>query len=251
MPLATVIVTSYNRPQLLKGCIESVLNQTMPDLELFVMDDPSEHSKEIKQVICSFSDWRLKAFFEPSSLESRQIDKRFRYSLLINRALDIASGKYISYLCDDDYYFPERLEKLCGYMEIHPHINVAFGRMYSRIFGSDHPENPEIARTNDLLPDDSIVFNRQIVPENPAFFKEGPDPENVYGCDHNMVMHKKECLDHIQKPYWPEWPESDATTGDQIFFRKLSRAGFIFFGIDCWACVKRFHSNYYDYNMSK
>lgn len=241
MTFVSTIITSYNRPRLIRGAIQSILDQTIQDFEIFIMDDGSK--QETRDVINQYvsQDSRIKAFFspEPNNFEERKHDASIRYSIQINKALDLVSGKYISYLCDDDYYFPERFERLCGYMEDHPEAHVVFGKMRSRLFGSDNPD-PYVGGLTDLPPDDIVEFRRDIE-SNPAYFKEGPDSQNVYHLDHNMVMHKKDCFNYILKPYWPEQIEGQIPVGDQLFFRKLAGSGFIFYGVDCWCCVKRFH----------
>jgi glycosyltransferase involved in cell wall biosynthesis len=48
MVLVSVIMASYNHERYLSEAIESVLNQTSPDLELVIVDDCSkDHSREI------------------------------------------------------------------------------------------------------------------------------------------------------------------------------------------------------------
>ena len=45
MPTVSVILTSYNKPNTVGKAIESVINQTYHDWELFIMDDHSNDEK--------------------------------------------------------------------------------------------------------------------------------------------------------------------------------------------------------------
>ena len=44
MPLISVIVTCYNIEEYLEQCLESVVNQTLQDMEIIVVDDGSSDS---------------------------------------------------------------------------------------------------------------------------------------------------------------------------------------------------------------
>ena len=59
-PLVSVIVTTFNRKELLKETIDSILKQTFTDFELIVVDNYSEYN--FVDYIKSFSDNKLIAF---------------------------------------------------------------------------------------------------------------------------------------------------------------------------------------------
>ena len=54
----SVIVTTYNRPKLLKETLDSILNQTYIDFELIVVDNNSNY--DFFKLIESFNDNRIK-----------------------------------------------------------------------------------------------------------------------------------------------------------------------------------------------
>ncbi|MDH3464895.1 MAG: glycosyltransferase [Gammaproteobacteria bacterium] len=91
---------AYNHEKFVGAAIESVLNQTLDDLELVVIDDGS--TDRTANVVTSFSDPRLRYFYQ---------DNQDAYNT-INRGLRLATGGFISILNSDDIYELGRLERL-------------------------------------------------------------------------------------------------------------------------------------------
>ncbi|RYD03472.1 hypothetical protein N752_20035 [Desulforamulus aquiferis] len=109
MSKVSVIMTSYNKPQYIGKAIEGILKQTFTDFELLLMDDNS--NDETQQVIEGFlTDERIKYFRSDITSDSERAEK-IRYAALINKALGMISGQYISYATDDNIFRPQRLEK--------------------------------------------------------------------------------------------------------------------------------------------
>jgi glycosyltransferase involved in cell wall biosynthesis len=102
-PEISVIMLAYNRPNYLTKAFESVLSQTFKDYEIILVDNGSTDN-------------------ETSSLCRRLSEDRINVKLLQrtdsnigagrNQALDAVSGRYITYVDDDDYAHPELLEFL-------------------------------------------------------------------------------------------------------------------------------------------
>ena len=90
MPKISVIVTTYNRKELLKETINSIINQTFKDFELIVVDNNSNYNflSEIK----SFDDERIVAFQN----NNNGIIARNR-----NFGIMKSKGEFIAF-CDDD-----------------------------------------------------------------------------------------------------------------------------------------------------
>lgn len=100
-PLVSVAIATHNRADLLPEAVGSVLAQTMPDLEVVVVDDGSADNTE--EVVRGLADQ----------------DPRVRYvhqenagiSAARNHAADEARGLYTAVHDDDDIMLPWRLEK--------------------------------------------------------------------------------------------------------------------------------------------
>jgi glycosyltransferase involved in cell wall biosynthesis len=98
-PFISVIVTTYNRKNLLKETIDSILNQTYDNFELIVVDNYSNYN--FLKYITSFDDDRIKAF-----------QNKNNGNIALNRNFGIkkAIGEYIAFCDDDDLWFPKKLE---------------------------------------------------------------------------------------------------------------------------------------------
>ncbi|MEH1847515.1 MAG: glycosyltransferase family 2 protein [Nostoc sp.] len=100
-PKVSVIIPAYNTEVYIARAIESALEQTLTDIEIIIVDDGS--SDQTVEVAKSFTDQRLKVIVNQQNLG---------VSVARNRALRAAQGEWVAVLDSDDWYAPERLEKL-------------------------------------------------------------------------------------------------------------------------------------------
>lgn len=115
-PKVSVIIPVYNVEQYLPRCVDSVLRQTLKDLEIILIDDGSPDNAP---AICdryAASDERITAFHkENGGLASAR-----------NAGMRLAKGEYIFFLDSDDWLEPDGLEMLCGVAERYPVDFVRF-----------------------------------------------------------------------------------------------------------------------------
>ncbi len=100
--LFTVIMATYNRRDLLPRAINSVLNQTFGDFELLVIDNGS--TDDTGSVVGKFKDPRVKYILNPRPTKSCDAPR--------NLGIGMAKGPFVSFLDDDDLWYPDRLEKV-------------------------------------------------------------------------------------------------------------------------------------------
>jgi len=91
-PLVSIIIPTYNRVDLLKRSLESVLDQTYKNLEIIVSDDFSTKSNP-KLIVKSYNDKRIRYIRTDKNVGTY---KNFKF------ALSYVSGKYLMMLGDDD-----------------------------------------------------------------------------------------------------------------------------------------------------
>lgn len=102
MILISVIVPVYNVDNYLRKCIDSLIVQTLKDIEIILVNDGStDESIDICEEY-KLKDNRIKVIHKENGGLS---DAR-------NKGIDIAKGKYISFVDSDDWINPQMLEKL-------------------------------------------------------------------------------------------------------------------------------------------
>lgn len=104
-PAVSVIVPTYNRPEMLREAIRSILDQTFKNFEIIVVNDAGQ---DVSSVVQSFNSPKIVYL-------SHETNKGLAATR--NTGIRAASGKYIAYLDDDDAFFPEHLETLVAALE--------------------------------------------------------------------------------------------------------------------------------------
>jgi glycosyltransferase involved in cell wall biosynthesis len=98
LPLVSVIIPTFDRPEFLKAALRSVMRQTLPDLEVVVVDDGS--TADVLPVLNAVDDGRIRYFKH----ESNRGEAAARNTGILN-----ARGAYLAFLDDDDQWLPEKL----------------------------------------------------------------------------------------------------------------------------------------------
>jgi glycosyltransferase involved in cell wall biosynthesis len=93
-PLFSVIVPTFGRPRFLEDAIRSVLQQSVDDFECVVVDDASPDP------VVTMSDPRVVVV---------RRERNGGPAAARNTGLQMARGRYIAFLDDDDVYTPDRL----------------------------------------------------------------------------------------------------------------------------------------------
>jgi glycosyltransferase involved in cell wall biosynthesis len=105
-PVVSVVVPTYNRADRLAPTIESVLAQTVSDLELLVVDDASTDDTEA--VVTGYDDDRVQYL---------RHDENRGGSAARNTGIDAARGTYVALLDSDDLWDPRKLERQVACLE--------------------------------------------------------------------------------------------------------------------------------------
>lgn len=106
MELISIVMPTYKRSDMIGRAIESILNQTYTNFEIIIVDDNDETSVERQE-----TEENLKPYILNEKIKYIKHKKNLGGSQARNTGIEIASGKYITFLDDDDEYYPEKLEK--------------------------------------------------------------------------------------------------------------------------------------------
>lgn len=113
-PLVSILMLTYNRAHFLPAAVESVLSQTYPNWELFIIDDGS--TDETPQTVSRYDDGRIKFIHHEKNggLFARR-----------KESLSYATGEYVAILDSDDYWpDPNKIAKQVEHMVNNPNCAV-------------------------------------------------------------------------------------------------------------------------------
>ena len=99
----SIILPTYNRGYILKRAIESVLNQTLENWELIIVDDGSRDNtpQVVEEYLSRFKGKVKYVRYE----ENRGVN------WARNRGIEVSEGEIITFLDSDDMFFPYTLER--------------------------------------------------------------------------------------------------------------------------------------------
>ena len=161
----SVIVPVYNTSKYLAKCLNSLLDQTLDELEIIVVNDGSTDNSQ--EIIDEFSkkSWKIKAFKKPNGGLS---DAR-------NFGLEKAEGDFIGFVDSDDYVSPEMFAEM--YQKAREHeADIVFCDLekVNEKGGAfrDLPQSPQLDERIELEKDFSIFGEMACFACNKLFKKE-------------------------------------------------------------------------------
>lgn len=184
--LVSVIITTYKNEKYLPRAIESVLHQTYPNIELIVVDDnPPDSEARIK----------TQAVMEhyPQALYLRHSENK-NGAAARNTGIRAASGSYIAFLDNDDFYFSNHIDACIRAIQAHPNCKavlcgtakISRGIVWDRIDApADDVVKALLFRENALGTGSNLFVSAQTVKEINGFderFRRHQDVEFGLRC---------------------------------------------------------------------
>lgn len=185
-PRVSVVLPVYNGSMFLREAIDSILNQTMQDLELVIVDDGSTDSS--REIIASVTDPRVVTILR---------DRNYGLADTLNLGVDTASASLIARQDQDDLSFPQRLARQVDFLASHPQVGLL--GTWAEIRSIDnhgtwrptgahrHPDRDVVLRWrllwNNPFVHSSVMFDRQIFQDAGRY---GTDPRASFPEDYDL-----------------------------------------------------------------
>lgn len=197
-PKVSVIVPTYNRPETLSIALKSVLNQAYQDFEIIVINDGGV---DIKNLIDDLNKEKNIIYLNHATNRGLPAAR--------NTGIRASRGKYISYLDDDDIFYPEHLKTLVDFLETTDY-KIAYTDSYRAVYkhfrGETVFQRKEIFHSSDF--DGDRIFVENFIPvlcfmhERTCFNKVGMFDESLTSHEDWELwirMSQKFSIGHIPK----------------------------------------------------
>ncbi len=117
--LVTIAIPAYNRPELMRRTIDSVLQQNCNHIEILISDNCSPQ-QAVRDTILAYAaaDKRITYFFQEKALAVIE-----HFDFLLQKA----NGKYFMWLADDDWLDSNYIDTCMQYLEQHTDYSCACG----------------------------------------------------------------------------------------------------------------------------
>lgn len=181
MPKISFVMPTKNRGQIIEKAIKSIIDQTIKDWELIIVDDHGDADDKTEQIVKSFNDERLKYYRMPENWSGGIVEAR-------NFGNQLASAPVIAVADSDDINKPERAKLIVEAFECE-NCDVFYSQIeiYNEATGNltDRRAGKYPVRKFDLkdmkeynpIPHGSVAYKTELVLDFPynSFFKISED----------------------------------------------------------------------------
>jgi len=162
-PLVSVVMPVLDpHPEYFVAAVASVLAQTMADLELIIVEDPSPRSA--RALLAGISDPRVRLICNET--RTSLVDQR-------NRTLSEARADFVAMLDADDIAKPHRLAAQLEFLRNHPEVGVVGSqltiigpdgaRVGSRAYPTQHDDIVEAMMRYNAIAQPSVMARKQVL----------------------------------------------------------------------------------------
>lgn len=211
MTKVSVVIPTYNRHGMVEEAIESVLAQTLDDVEIVVVDDGSTDGTG--DVLKARFDERIRYFYQEN--QGRSVAR--------NRGARASTGEYVVFLDSDDLLMPHGLQTMAAFLDRSPTVDVVYADGY---FCDQEGNDIElVSKGRPLVNHDNILETLVL--------------HNIIGSPH-LAMVRRRSLEKLGYPYFNE---SLHGTEDSDLWVRLAGQGCAFRSLDALVGKYRLHGS--------
>ena len=173
--LVSVIIPTYRTNNSLEKAIESALRQTYENIEIIVVDnnEPNTPERTLAQKI-------IKKYSRHKNVRYMLSDKIKNGSAARNLGASCATGHYVAFLDDDDYYYEDKIRKQIDKM-------LQTGAMFCVCYYKKNGRTYKFQSRKDYTKN---ILVRKKVPQTSSFIMEKKLFDAVGGFDDTFSRHQ-------------------------------------------------------------
>jgi glycosyltransferase involved in cell wall biosynthesis len=186
-PFFSIGVTTYNRPELLKQTLVSIITQTFTNFEVIVGNDYTQ--EPLSADLLDIRDSRIRFVNHPQNLGE---------ALNMNTLLDLSQGRYFTWQCDDDLYAPNFLEEVYSAL-VNFNLPFCVFTSYEFIYGTSFPDTEKA-----LSGKGQLFSGRQFLRSYWSGKLKAMGCTGVYDKEYLKQIGGVECLANTSTPLYSE-----------------------------------------------
>lgn len=221
-PRVAAIVPNFNHAAYLETRLNSILDQTYPNIDILILDDCStDHSRKVIQRYVSLYPDRIRAIFNEKN--AGNVFRQWR------RGVEETDSELV-WICEsDDFCEPDFVEKLVPYFK-DDSVSMAFGRI------QDTDENGVFRGTLDAYREgaEAGIWQSALIRPAAKWFASGFGVNNVIANVGGCLWRRSQIAGHV----WRE-AETFKVVGDWFLYIHVAGGGQIAFDPEAIAYFRR------------
>jgi len=118
IPMVSVVMSVFNGERFLKKAVDSVLTQSLQDLQFIIVDDGSTDTT--RDIVHGYSDPRVEYVYQENAGLTRGL----------NRGFALAAGEYVARMDADDVSLSGRFDSQIAFLKCHPDVGLLGTQAY-------------------------------------------------------------------------------------------------------------------------
>ncbi|QIP16689.1 glycosyltransferase [Spirosoma aureum] len=221
LPKVSIITPSYNQGRFIEATIQSVLNQTYPNIEYIIIDGGSTD-----QTMSVVERYR-------SQIDIVIHEKDRGQSDAINKGFKLATGELVGWLNSDDILYPECVAEIVRLYEQHPDGSIYYIPLQNGIDAAGRVHNlahREIPDKQYLLNEDYSIIQPSSFYNRNSVIKAGYVDDRIHYCmdldlwlrllDWGPIYYSKV---NVPLSGFRNWELSKTTTGTDKFLKEIEK----------------------------